>query len=320
MSTAFSIPSDPDKADHLATELGELATATEWKRAALVYARVRVQDSAGRPPGKKVTDDLLSPAEYALRGIHGLRSKTTVRAYWRAWDNAITEGLAEPVSLGDEVELPDAEWADYYTPQNHTTPPYHRPDGQSVEDVLADSVVGESFTVVRDSGVSMRDRLGTGQCPPLASTLDDEEAPDIDDDAKLMVDDPCRFWDTQNIEDYIDNVAYIGVCSGEFVNRSIDTETPLLAADLPEILWGSWNTGEYNDCEVAAELADRLTAVLPRIEELRDLLRARADHELGRVVGMVNLVRSGDEEATERGRVQGISQQAADEEKSMWRS
>jgi hypothetical protein len=281
VSGTFTIPSDPDKADHLATELGELATATEWKRAALVYARVRVQDSAGRPSGEKVIGDLLSPAEYALRGIHGLRSKTTVRAYWRAWDNAITEGLAQPVSLGDEVELPDAEWADYYTPQNHTTPPYHRPDGQSVEDVLADElgpVVGESFTVVRDSGVSMRDRLGTGQCPPLASTLDDEEAVDIDtaDDAKLMVDDPCRFWDTQNIEDYIDSVADIGVCSGEFAKRSIDTETPLVAADLPEILWGSWNTGEYDDHEVAARLADKLTAVLPRIEELRDLLRARA--------------------------------------------
>jgi hypothetical protein len=77
--TTSVIPADPQKADGLADELGQLATAAEWKRAALVYARVKVQDSQGRPTTKKVTDDLLTPAEYALRGIHGLRSKTTIR-------------------------------------------------------------------------------------------------------------------------------------------------------------------------------------------------------------------------------------------------
>jgi hypothetical protein len=48
-----------------------------------------------------------------LRGIRGLQSQTAVRKYWRAWDYAIFDGMAQPVKLGDEVELPDAEWADY---------------------------------------------------------------------------------------------------------------------------------------------------------------------------------------------------------------
>jgi hypothetical protein len=127
----FIIPGDAAKADTLASELGELATAIEWKRAAIVYARVRVQDSQGRLAGEKVKTDLLSPAGYALRGIHGLRSKTTIRAYWRAWDNAVTEGLAQPVSLGDTVQLPDAEWSDYYHPSDQTTPPYYVPSNGS---------------------------------------------------------------------------------------------------------------------------------------------------------------------------------------------
>ncbi len=52
--TTFTIPSNPDEADALAAELGTLATATEWKRAAIVYSRVRVQDSPGRPSAENV--------------------------------------------------------------------------------------------------------------------------------------------------------------------------------------------------------------------------------------------------------------------------
>jgi hypothetical protein len=138
----FIIPGDPDKADDLAGELGELVTACEWKRAAIVYARVQVQDGAGRPTENITSDNYLTPSEYAKRGIHGLRSQTTIRAYWRAWHDAIAEGLAELVELGDEVELPDAEWNDYYKIQNRSTPPYYIPDSDGAE-VENEPVEGE---------------------------------------------------------------------------------------------------------------------------------------------------------------------------------
>ena len=119
----FTIPADPDQADALAGELGELASATEWRRAAIVYSRVHVRDSQGRPTEKVTSDHLMPPAEYAEKGVYGLRSRTTIRAYWRAWHQAIADGLAQTVSLGDEIELPSVEWNDYYRPLDLTTPP-----------------------------------------------------------------------------------------------------------------------------------------------------------------------------------------------------
>ncbi len=35
-------------------------------------------------------------------------------AYYRAWEHAIIDGLAKPTALGDRVELPEAQWEDYY--------------------------------------------------------------------------------------------------------------------------------------------------------------------------------------------------------------
>jgi hypothetical protein len=175
VSETFTIPTDPSKADGLAGELGELATACEWKRAALVYARVQVRDRQGRPTDK-ATAGLLTPTEYALRGIHGLRSKTTTRAYWRAWGNAITEGLAQPVKLGDEVELPDAEWADYYQPAPVSEPYYVPPPPNTAGPLPTDDVNeydGQDSWAYR----SQRDDLGLGTCPPMASDIDEGEEP-----------------------------------------------------------------------------------------------------------------------------------------------
>jgi DNA N-6-adenine-methyltransferase (Dam) len=185
MSTrrTFAIPRDPHQADRLAGDLGVLATATEWKRAAIVYSRVRVQEGQGRPiAAEKAKTDLLSPAEYALLGIHGLRSTTTVRAYWRAWDNAVTEGLAEPVKLGDQVTVPSAEWADYYsiTPDcppwaNTSRPPFEsepthpQPSGG-------------------DTTAERRDGLGLGNCSPRATPTPDSR-PEPQPNRSLKLDD-----------------------------------------------------------------------------------------------------------------------------------
>ncbi|MGZ4524859.1 MAG: hypothetical protein ACXVX7_00080 [Mycobacterium sp.] len=60
LASTFAIPGDPGDADAMLGELGELATATEWKRAAIVYARVWVQESPGRPRAENATSDLLT--------------------------------------------------------------------------------------------------------------------------------------------------------------------------------------------------------------------------------------------------------------------
>jgi hypothetical protein len=171
----FTIPSDAGEADALAGELGALATATEWKRAAIVSARVEVQEGPGRPTGENVRSDRLSCEKFALLGIHGLRSKTTVRAYWQAWDNAITEGLARPVSLGDEVELPDAEWADFY-PITPNCPPSDRPTSHAMavtdtEDVSECADETAAIKTCRQRGEG--DDLGLGTCPPMASDVNE---------------------------------------------------------------------------------------------------------------------------------------------------
>jgi hypothetical protein len=166
----FVIPAKAADADALAGELGGLATAVEWKRAAIVYARVLVREHAGRPEEMLKTAHYLSPRDYALLGIHGLRSANTVRAYWRAWDDAITEGLAEPVALGDEVTLPDAEWHDYYTPQAPGSgllpPAAEQPQRESPH---RDETLPR-FEMHPHARTS-HDGLGLGECPPRASSM-----------------------------------------------------------------------------------------------------------------------------------------------------
>jgi hypothetical protein len=88
-------------------------------------------------------------------------------------------------------------------------------------------------------------------------------------------------------ESYVDIGAYIdrvediaafvwtGGCGGD-----LDRDTPLVAADLPEVLDPlSQECDWYDDAKLAGELADRLAAVLPRLHELQLLLSHRASGE-----------------------------------------
>lgn len=192
-ASTFTIPADPGDADAMLRELGDLATATGWKLAAVVYALVRVQESPGRPRAEKASSDLLTAAQLAERGINGLRSKTTIRAYWRAWDKAITDGLAVPVSLGDEVQLPDTEWSDYYNVQTYSTPPFYRPSG------------AESLHDPTD----MVDAGELGECPPMASDLDESELSveggQLDDASEAGGEDDASLakWQTKVIARYL---------------------------------------------------------------------------------------------------------------------
>ena len=115
-AVTFKIPANADEACKVAQQLGEWATAAQWGRCALVFALVRVGRHGGDRSKVKVdldADSKMSAAEFAGLNIHGLTSPTSVRRCWAVWDRAVADGLAVAVSLGDEIVLPDVDWADY---------------------------------------------------------------------------------------------------------------------------------------------------------------------------------------------------------------
>ena len=253
---SFTIPAKPAEADALAGELGELATATEWKRAAIVYARVKVGDHGG--DRSKINNDLASgkitPNEYALRQIHGLRSATTIRAYWRAWDNAVTEGIAQPVNLGDEIELPDAEWGDYYNPQTHITPPYYRPEEEPLDPQVLDRRL-------------MFNELG--ECPPRASDLASGEGHEFSVVRDLLNEverHECENIGTQELVDEEDDDADIGpqALSGQTLQRWM-AATYRSAKIVLDLLDGY---DEFDDTEAALKSLAATREVLTDIESV----------------------------------------------------
>ena len=74
MSARFTIPADPREADALAGELGELVTAAEWRRSALIYARVHVTTHGGDRSKPNSGLGRETPDQFARRRIVGLRS------------------------------------------------------------------------------------------------------------------------------------------------------------------------------------------------------------------------------------------------------
>ncbi|SHU94023.1 Uncharacterised protein [Mycobacteroides abscessus subsp. abscessus] len=80
--------------------LGELVTASEWKRSAIVWA---FTEEVGR--GKSKCSQL-SISEFAALEVIGLQSRNTVAKYRKAWKLAIDNGFATDVKPGDLIDLP----------------------------------------------------------------------------------------------------------------------------------------------------------------------------------------------------------------------
>lgn len=80
--------------------LGELVTASEWKRAAIVWAFTH---EAKPGPGKKDRSNSLPISDFARTGI---MSKPTIIKYRKAWKLAIDNGFATDVKPGDLIDLP----------------------------------------------------------------------------------------------------------------------------------------------------------------------------------------------------------------------
>ena len=107
--------------------LGELISATEWKRAAIVWAFTE-EGTAGRPSNEVnvVKSDHISIQAFAEMGISGLASRNTIKKYRKAWQRAIDVGAAKDVQPGQRVTLPDLDWQSYFNPGK--TPADPKPD------------------------------------------------------------------------------------------------------------------------------------------------------------------------------------------------
>lgn len=97
------IPQTPREAATRLGSLDRLIHATEWEKAAIVAAFVRLEGDA--IPRSKVTSE--SAAQFAERGINGLRSKNTVVRYVKRWLEYSNGAYPKP---GARVKLPDLEW------------------------------------------------------------------------------------------------------------------------------------------------------------------------------------------------------------------
>jgi hypothetical protein len=108
MTTRITIPRTVTGITKRLGELGKLATATEWERAALVASIVRVVGRGGdRRSGEfKRSIAFETPDQFAARHIHGLTSANTVRLYANRWFDAMGD-YPEP---GAKIDLPDLEW------------------------------------------------------------------------------------------------------------------------------------------------------------------------------------------------------------------
>ena len=96
--------------------------AIDWGAAAHIWSWVEPGEGEG---GKEPSNNgQISAREFTRRKYRGFSSPTTVLKYHKAWDNAIKDGIAQPVTRGEPAALPteviqlpgsvsDNEW---YTP------------------------------------------------------------------------------------------------------------------------------------------------------------------------------------------------------------
>ncbi len=134
------IPDDIESAVLDLKGLGELVTATEWQRAALVFAFTYEGRPGGRSTGQECSV-AKTLDEFAKLGLAGLSSRTTVRRYRAAWKLAIQDGFATYVMPGDLVALPEVDWNEYFNPPKPPREPKEKhakvsgePQGDSVSE------------------------------------------------------------------------------------------------------------------------------------------------------------------------------------------
>lgn len=105
----MNIPKNIKAAGAKLLKLDGIVTASEWERAAIVYAFTYMHEHGG--DRSKVNNDLgMSFAEFAIMGFVGLKSKNTVQKFYENWQAAVDAGEALPVGPGDPFVKPDLDY------------------------------------------------------------------------------------------------------------------------------------------------------------------------------------------------------------------
>lgn len=107
--TSYNVPPTLAAAKKELGTLGSLLTATQWERAAVVYAFTRDGRVADFGNSK------LSTRDFAALGLQGLKKIETVSFYRKQWERAMKHG-APAAEAGKRVRLPELEWREPLDP------------------------------------------------------------------------------------------------------------------------------------------------------------------------------------------------------------
>lgn len=106
----IKLPVSLTAAEKRLASIDSLVTSRGWERAAIVAAFVRSggQGSYQQEQEQKLEKQLLTPSEFAAKGIQGLRHRNTVAAYRDLWlatgRPAVPGKLVDLDGLGEEAE------------------------------------------------------------------------------------------------------------------------------------------------------------------------------------------------------------------------
>lgn len=98
----------PESVDGVSA-LADLKFETEWQLAATVVAWTYVGTNQHVSAEGKIPQHTIR--EFSRQGHRGLKDPKTIRAYRAAWEAA---GGDMNINPGDAVDIPDADWSDYY--------------------------------------------------------------------------------------------------------------------------------------------------------------------------------------------------------------
>ena len=114
--------------------VSQLLVSREWDKAAVVWAYVHCTDERGNKrqganAKNSICEKPYTPESFAAKGFTGLRSKDTVRAHWKRWQDAIkTPGSgACPIKPGDPIPTVTLSWKEKAVAPKQEAPKKDRP-------------------------------------------------------------------------------------------------------------------------------------------------------------------------------------------------